>query len=229
MAVVLIFAGGAGVRMSGSEKPKQFLEAGGKPIIIHTLELFEKNDGVEAIVVVCIEGWEDFLRGLLKEFGVEKVCAIVKGGKTGQDSIYNGLCEISRRFDPTTTVLIHDGVRPLINQATITHNIECVKEHRSAITCVQTTETFMVMQNEGVTIPEREVSLMARAPQGYVLGDIMDAHNKALQEGRHDFIDSCTLMHYYGYPLQTMLGPVENIKITTPLDFEIFKAIVNKR
>lgn len=225
MNIAVIFAGGVGVRMNTKSLPKQFLELHGKPIIIYTLEHFEKHPDVDAIVVVCVEGWEAYLEKLLSKFDITKVKEIVTGGETGQDSIYKGLCA-AESLSEEANVLIHDGVRPLIDSATISENIRLVKESGSCITCVPTTETFIIKNDRGsLDIPERAVSLVARAPQSFRLIDILTAHRKALNEGRHDFIDSCSLMNHYGYAMETMLGPTENIKITTPEDFFIFRAI----
>jgi 2-C-methyl-D-erythritol 4-phosphate cytidylyltransferase len=123
--------------------------------------------------------------------------------------------------------MIHDGVRPLITEQTITDNINTVEEFGSCITCVPATETFVVSQADGsLEIPSRANSLIARAPQSFHLSDIMTAHRRAISEGMHDFIDSCTMMSHYGYTLKTIIGPMENIKITTPTDFFIFRAMV---
>ncbi len=124
-------------------------------------------------------------------------------------------------------MLIHDGVRPLITEDTITDNINKVKECSNCITCVPATETFIVKQkDDSLEIPSRENSLIARAPQSFYLSDILSAHRKAIKENRHDFIDSCTMMSYYGYKLGTIIGPMENIKITTPADFFVLRAMV---
>ena len=124
-------------------------------------------------------------------------------------------------------VLIHDGVRPLITEQTITDNINKVGECGSCITCVPATETFVVTKEDGqMEIPSRANSLIARAPQSFHLCDILSAHRKAIQQGRHDFIDSCTMMRHYGYRLGTVIGPMENIKITTPTDFFVLRAMV---
>ncbi len=225
MNTALIFAGGTGVRMTGSEKPKQFLEVNGRAIIIHTLLHFEKHPEIDKIVVVCLTGWMEYLENLLTQNNITKVAKIVEGGSTGQESIYNGLCAMARLCPEDSIVLIHDGVRPLINSELITKNIDSVRKYGSCITCVKTTETFVLKRPTGLTIAERDYSLIARAPQSFVLMDILSAHTSAKNEKRSDFIDSCTLMHHYGFPLHTELGPVENIKITTPLDFHIFEAI----
>ena len=126
MNTAVIFAGGTGKRMHSGNVPKQFLELNGKPIIIHTIEHFDKHPMIDAIVVVCIADWIDFLKGKLDEFGITKVVSVIPGGKTGQESIRNGLYEIRDKVDcdpKDTVVLIHDGVRPLINEKLITDNI----------------------------------------------------------------------------------------------------------
>ena len=228
MNIGVIFAGGTGRRMHTTSRPKQFLEYQGKPIIIYTLELFDNHPQIDAISVVCVEDWIPFLEKMLKKFEINKVCKIVPGGETGQDSIYNGLVaasEISKSND--NIVLIHDGVRPLITEQTITDNIEKVKEEGSCITCIPATETFIVTQPDGgLEIPTRANSLIARAPQSFYLKDILAAHEQARKEGRHDFIDSCSMMHHYGHKLGKVIGPMENIKITTPTDYFVFKAMV---
>ena len=228
MNIGVIFAGGAGLRMHTKSRPKQFLEYQGKPIIIYTLELFDNHPQIDAISVACMKDWIPFLEKMLKKFEISKVCRIVPGGETGQDSIYNGLLaasEISKGNDDI--VLIHDGVRPLITEQTITDNIEMVKKEGSCITCVPATETFILTQEDGgLEIPTRDNSLIARAPQSFYLKDIMTAHEQARAEGRNDFIDSCSMMHHYGHQLGRVIGPMENIKITTPTDYFIFKAMV---
>lgn len=228
MNIAAIFAGGSGVRMHTKSRPKQFLELNGKPIIIYTLELFDNHPQVDAIVVACIDSWIPFLKKMIRKFEITKVVEIVPGGETGQDSIYNALQAAERAADgKDATVMIHDGVRPLITEQTITDNINTVEEFGSCITCVPATETFVVSQADGsLEIPSRANSLIARAPQSFHLSDIMTAHRRAICEGMHDFIDSCTMMSHYGYTLKTIIGPMENIKITTPTDFFIFRAMV---
>ncbi len=225
--IAVIFAGGSGKRMNTVSKPKQFLEFRGKPIIIYTLELFDLHDEIDGIVVVCLETWIPYLKKMLKKFEITKVKAIVPGGETGQDSIYNGLECAARHFEEDSIVLIHDGVRPLIVEQTISDNIKAATEHGNCITCVPATETFMVKQQNGAfVVPSRPDSLIARAPQTFILKDILSAHEQARKDGIHDFIDSCTMMRYYGHTLHTIIGPMENIKITTPTDYFIFKAMV---
>lgn len=228
MNLAVIFAGGSGSRMHTKSRPKQFLEYNGKPIIIYTLELFDNHPMIDAIVVACVKDWIPFLEKMLKKFEINKVRKIVPGGETGQDSIFNGLSAAHDLSEgDNDVVLIHDGVRPLITEQTITDNIQKVREEGSCITCIPATETFIVNQPDGnLEIPTRADSLIARAPQSFYLKDIFAMHEKARTEGRHDFIDSCSMMHHYGYKLGKVIGPMENIKITTPTDYFVFKAMV---
>ena len=233
MNIAVIFAGGSGLRMHTKSRPKQFLDLNGKPIIIYTLELFDNHPGIDAIVVACIESWIPFLEKQLRKFEINKVVKIVPGGESGQASIYNGLCAAEAYIksknvaSEDTTVLIHDGVRPLITEETITDNMNKVAEVGSCITCIPATETLVVKQHDGsLEIPSRADSLIARAPQSFLLSDILTAHRRAIDEKKNDFIDSCTMMSHYGYRLGTIIGPMENIKITTPTDFFVLRAMV---
>lgn len=230
--IAVIFAGGVGTRMNSKEKPKQFLLVHGKPIIIHTLEHFENNADIDAIVIACVSDWIEHLQNLVYKYRIDKVKKIVPGGETGQQSIYNGLCaakEIS--CDKEAIVLIHDGVRPLINSELLTRNIRCVQEHGSAITAGIVKETIVVIDENGCVeqVPDRKFSRVAKAPQSFWLNEIFNVHQKALRDGITNAIDSCSLMQLYGCKLHMIDGPYENIKITTPDDFYTMRAILNVR
>ncbi len=232
MNIAVIFAGGTGQRMHTKSRPKQFLELNGKPIIVYTLELFDNHPDIDGIVVACLESWIPFLKKMIRKFEINKVVDIVAGGESGQESIYNGLCA-AERFSKANgggdddIVLIHDGVRPLITEQTITDNITTARAKGNCITCVPATETFVVRQSDGaLEIPDRNNSLIARAPQTFKLKEILEVDRKAMSEGKTDFIDSCTMMSHYGYYMNTIIGPMENIKITTPTDFFIFRAMI---
>lgn len=233
MNIAVIFAGGVGKRMHSKECPKQFLKIYNKPIIIHTLEYFEKHPLIDAIVISCVKEWMPYLEELIYKYRIEKVKKVVVGGETGQLSIYNGLKAAEDVANgEKAIVLIHDGVRPLINAKLITDNIESVKKNGSAITTAVVKETILVV-NEGTAtinyVPSRKNSRVARAPQSFWLNDILNAHEKALSEGKKDYIDSCTMMQEYGYDLFLVDGPGENIKITTPEDFYIMRAILEAK
>lgn len=231
MNIPIIFAGGSGTRMNTKSRPKQFLDLNGKPVIIYTLEQFDNHPEVDGIVVVCLESWISFLQKMLKKFEINKVVKVVPGGESGQDSIFKGLCAaeeyVLEQGDENAIVMIHDGVRPLITEETITENLAKVKECGSCITCAPAIETVIIDKNDGsLDIPKRSDCMMARAPQSFYLKDIIGAHRKSLQEGKSDFIDSCSMMSYYGYKLGLIQGPMENIKITTPTDYFVLRAMV---
>lgn len=233
MNIAVIFAGGIGRRMNSKALPKQFLKLYGKEIIIYTLEQFEGHYGIDGIVVACVEDWIPFLNELVKKHNMTKVRRIVPGGETGQDSIYHGLIAAQQCTDTNeeNIVLIHDGVRPLIDERTITDCIRSVQENGSAITVAPAIETVIrIDDNQQIDdVIKRSQCLLARAPQCFYLSDIIEAHGKAIKEDRHDFIDSASLMKYYGYDLSVVSGPVENIKITTPMDYYTFKALFEAR
>ena len=233
MNIAVIFAGGVGSRMHSKEKPKQFLEMYNKPIIIHTIEYFENHPSIDAIVVVCVEDWIPYFEKLLYKFRIEKVKKVVPGGATGQLSIYNGLKAAEKiAGSERAIVLIHYGVRPLINEKVITDNIASVEKHGSAITTAVVKETILVV-NDGTStidyVPSRKNSRVARAPQSFWLDEILAAHEKSLAEGETNCIDSCTMMQKYGHDLFLVDGPGENIKITTPEDFYTMRAILEAK
>lgn len=230
--VAVIFAGGTGQRMNTRTKPKQFLELYGKPIIVYTLEAFDRHNEIDGIIVVMLESWIGYTKELIRKFGLEKIKKIVPGGSSGQESIYNGLCAASEFYGENDVVLIHDGVRPLIDEETITANIRSVEEHGTAITVTAAIETITMKDETGAvgTIIDRSRCELARAPQSFRLGQILGVHNKVRQENESaGFIDSASMMKHYGYKLYTVQGKPENIKITTPSDYYIFRAMVDAR
>jgi 2-C-methyl-D-erythritol 4-phosphate cytidylyltransferase len=230
--VALIFAGGTGQRMNSRTLPKQFLEIHGKPIIIYTLEQFDHHPQIDGIIVACISDKIEYLYSLVEKFQISKVVSIVPGGETGQLSIFNALCEASNRYQSDTTVLIHDGVRPLIDQQTISKCITCIQTHGNAITTAPAVETVIISNDNKTSIEaivQRSRCDLARAPQGFKLGEILTVHKEALEAGINDSIDSATLMSSYGIKLHTVEGPSENIKITTPTDFYTFRGILDAR
>lgn len=239
MNIAIIFAGGVGSRMRTGGLPKQFLEVEGKPILVHTLDVFQRHDQIDAIVLVMVASWIDHSKGLVDEYGLDKVVRIVPGGTTGQESIYHGLLAAQELAaengcpEEQAIVLLHDGVRPVIDLELISANIEGVKLNGSAITCVPCTETVVMVNEDGsrvIRIVEREKTRIAKAPQSFYLSDILAAHKRALKLGRNDVIDSCTMMQLYGAIAPTVVpGSSENIKITTPEDYYTLEALLNLR
>jgi len=234
MNTALIFAGGTGERMNSNTVPKQFLRVHEKPVLIYTLEHFENHDDIDNICVVYLAGWVTYLKKMLKLYEITKVKWLVKGGNTAQESVFNGLSEIyaNTTKPKETIILIHDGVRPLIDGDLITKCIDSVKKYGSAVTIAPVSETIINTNSNGTIetiekIKDRSTHKFARAPQCFFLEDIYAIHKKSKENGIKGVLDSATLMQQNGHTLFTIDGPAKNIKITTPMDYYIFKALLN--
>lgn len=226
MITALIFAGGTGRRMNTRSKPKQFLEIHGKPVIIYTLEHFEYHEQIDNIVVVCIKDYIEELKGLLGRFGITKVKKIVPGGATGHDSIYLGLMAMKEFAAENDIVMIHDGVRPFINEELITLNIEAVKKYGNAITCEPVKESSIrSIDGEAILeVPPREQMYTAKAPQSFLFAAILNLYEKARADGIRS-IDSSHLCSIYHEAMHMVPSTKNNMKITEPADFYICRAL----
>lgn len=231
MNVAIIFAGGVGRRMNSGGTPKQFLELHGKPIIIHTLDVFENCPEIDSICIACHPDYLNYMQKLCKKFQITKVQWIVPGGATSQESQFHALQVVHENCPEDTVVLIHDGVRPNISADLIRDNIQGVLQHGSAISCAQATETPAEIDETGkiTDVSPREHAVIAKAPQSFFLKDIYGAHLKAQAENKGDFIDSASMLRYYGMELYSVPCRWDNIKITNPTDYYIFRAILEAR
>lgn len=233
MNIAVIFAGGTGVRMNSYAKPKQFLELHGKSILLHTIEHFEFHPDIDFIVVACLESWSGILKNELYRFGIKKVRWIVPGGGTVQQSVYNALRKIEENTELSDDdiILLHDGVRPLIDRQLISQNIESVKKYGSGITVAHQYETVATVNGEGVIdqVIDRNKVRIAKAPQSFYIKEVIKTHKKAISENKKSFIDTASLMSHYGYNLRQVIGSADNIKVTTATDFYMFKAMLDAR
>lgn len=232
MNIAIIFAGGVGKRMHAKDKPKQFLMVHGKPIIVHTVEVFQNHSEIDGIIVVCVKDWIDYMEEMKYRYRLDKIGAIVQGGETGQLSIYNGLEAAAQIYGvEKNIVLIHDGVRPLVSKKTISDNIISVKEYGNAVTCAPTKESVVLISEEGSIeeVVERNAARTAKAPESFYLKDILEASKESIEKGINNEIDSCTLMFHHGMKMHVVEGEYDNIKITTPEDFFTFRAIYDAR
>ncbi|VDN46173.1 Ribitol-5-phosphate cytidylyltransferase [Petrocella atlantisensis] len=233
MNVALIFAGGKGLRMENAERPKQFIEVEGREVIIHTLLCFEQHEEMDAIAVVCLEEWQDHLRNLIEIEGIKKVKWIVSGGETGQESIYKGLeaiyedCENPKK----SIVLVSDGVRPYVTNEAITNNLACVKEHGTSVTVAHVAEGIVEIDDHGMInrLPIRSRCMFAKAPQGFIVEELMAAHKKAIADNMTHFINSAELMNHYEHPLYVVVDSIDNLKITTQTDLFTFGEIIRRQ
>ena len=229
MNIAIIFAGGSGVRM-GAGIPKQFLEINGKPILVHTLQLFQYHDQIDAIYISVLEDYIPYVEDLAEEYHQTKVKHVLAGGATSQDSIYNALKMAESECPEDSIVLIHDGVRPYVSYDVISNNIESVKKYGNAITSTACYETIMISENgvEIDSVPPRKDTYSAQAPQSFYLKDIIAAHDvvRATPTGYEGMVDACTIIRSQNIVAHIVEGNRGNIKVTTPEDVYMFRALL---
>lgn len=223
----LLIAGGSGNRMH-QDIPKQFITVNERPVIIYTLEAFEKHPEIDAIAVVCIEGWEQVLWAYAKQFNITKLQYVVHGGKNGQDSIRNGVFELEKHFASEDIVLIHDAIRPMVSAEIISDNIRVALEYGNAVTVIPCAEAMMQTE-DGIASSgsyPRERLKRTQTPQAFHIGDLCDLHRRALAAGITNSVASCTLKIEMGEQIYFSKGSEKNIKLTTVEDIDIFKALL---
>lgn len=225
--VALIIAGGSGVRM-GQNIPKQFLTVNEKPVIIYTLEAFQKHPEIDAISVVCIDGWEQILLAYCKQFNISKLEFIINGGENGQKSICNGIFKLYESYNHDDIVLVHDAIRPLISSTIISECIKVTKEKGCAITSISCAEAMLqTVDGESSSSDYPRTNLRrTQTPQGFYIKKLYDLHVGAIERGITNSIASCTLMVEMGEKVYFSQGSEKNIKLTTVEDIDIFKALL---
>ncbi len=230
--IAIIFAGGTGQRLSNNvdSTPKQFLKINNKPIIIHTLEIFEHHPLIDKIYIAIHPDYFDYIQELVKHYYISKTTGIVKGGATGQESIYNALKLAQSQNPENSIVLIHDGVRPNITPVVIDRNIESTIKNGNAITCTYCFETILISENSinPQHVPYRKHTYAAQAPQSFYLKDIINAHEQIRKNNPNytNIVDSCTMFKTLGKTTFMVEGNRGNIKITTIEDLYILRALI---
>ena len=226
----LIIAGGTGNRMH-QDIPKQFLTVNERPVIVYTLEAFERHPEIDAIAVVCIKGWDQVLWAYAKQFNITKLQYVVPGGENGQGSIRNGVMELEQHFAPEDIVLIHDAIRPMVSAEIISDNIRVAQEKGNAVTVIPCAEAMMQTEDGTVSVGSYPRNRLKRTqtPQAFHLGEICDLHRQALEAGITNSVASCTLMIEMGRQVYFSAGSEKNIKLTTVEDIDIFRALLAAR
>ena len=229
MNYALIFAAGIGSRMK-SETPKQFLEIKGCPIIAYTLMAFDKCASIDCIIVVTLKEQVENVWRIVNRYNINKVIDIVEGGATAFESQRIGVIKVNSISKENDIVLVHDGVRPFVNSKTIDACIESVVCKGNAITVSPAAETVAITggDNKIYETARRQKCLIARAPQAFYVNDLYKAHIKALDE-KKEYIDSASMFLDQGVPLNPIIGPDENIKITTQYDYKIAKLLLGDK
>ena len=227
MNIAIIIAGGSGSRM-GQSIPKQFINVYDKPVLIYTLESFEKHPQIDAIEVVCIDGWHDVLWAYAKQFNITKLKWIVSGGKTGQESIRNGVYNLEDKCKKDDIIVIHDGVRPLIDEEILTDVILKCDKYGNAVSSMPYNEQIFIIDDEETTtkyIP-RETLRRVVTPQAYKYKMLDEAYHEAFEKeiGIYGSSYTNTMMVELGKKLYFAAGSEKNIKLTTKDNLELFKA-----
>lgn len=229
MNIAIVFAGGNGTRMK-SAIPKQFIAVNGKPILVHTLNVYQNHPQIDRIYLTVLEEYIPYVKTLLEEYKITKVKSIVPGGQTAQESIYNALKEAEKENEGNSIVLLHDGVRPYLSQDVISKNIQKVKEKGNAITCSRCHETVLLSKDRLCvdSVPIREECYSAQAPQSFYLQDIIHYHDLicASKDGYKGMVDACSIITKLGVKAYLVQGNQGNIKITTPEDIYMFRALL---
>lgn len=227
MNVAIIIAGGSGHRM-GQDIPKQFINVYDKPVIIYTLEGFQKHPQIDAIEVVCIDGWQEVLKAYARQFNIDKLKWIVSGGETGQESIRNGVYNLEDVLQKDDTVIIHDGIRPMVDDTVLTDVLLKCERYGNAVTSLPYNEQIFVTE-DGVSTTQyipRETLRRVSTPQAYKFGKLDWAYHEAFEKeiGIYGSSYTNTMMVELGEKLYFAAGSDKNIKLTTRDDLEIFKA-----
>ncbi len=226
MNIAAIFAGGIGSRMSTASLPKQFLEIHGTPLIVHSILHFQRHPQIDGIAVSILAEWREHFAQLVTQYHLTKVKWVVDGGATGQESRHRALRAIAADCPSDSVVLLHDGVRPLINAEVISENIRSVRELGPTVTSTKCTETIMSAAGKVVDeVMPRDHLYLAQAPQSVLLETALEVYDNAVAEGEDNSIDTATLLRRYGHTLHHLEGPRSNIKITTAEDFYICRAL----
>ena len=228
MNIGIILAGGIGSRMGIVDRPKQFIDVYGKPIIIHTLEAFDMHREIDAIAVVCLPEWQEDLKIWLRKYEINKVKWIVDAGKTRQKSTYNGLKAIRDDISDEDIVVVHDSARPLITNKIITDKINGAKEYKAVDTVIPSADTIIrSVDNKQIdSVPLRKELYLGQTPQSFEYGLILNAHKKANENKILDSTDDCQLVLKAGKSVNLVPGDKLNFKITTMEDLLLLKAIV---
>ncbi|MEG1847131.1 MAG: IspD/TarI family cytidylyltransferase [Lachnospiraceae bacterium] len=228
MNIALLIAGGSGQRMN-QDIPKQFINVNDRPVIVYTMEAFERHPNIDAIAVVCLEGWQEILKAYAKQFNITKLKWVFPGGKNGQGSLKSGIMGLHGVCEDTDIVVIHDAIRPLVSQEIISDNISCCIQHGSAITVVPCAEAMLLTNNResSTTMIHRDKLARTQTPQSFPLGKLVWAHEEAAHRGIADSIATCTLMIELGEEIYFSTGSEKNLKLTTTDDIEIFKALLH--
>ncbi len=227
MNAAIIIAGGVGSRMN-MDIPKQFIHIYDKPVIIYTLEGFQRHPEIDAIEVVCLSGWEETLREYAAQYGITKLKWVCTGGATGQESIRNGVYFLEDKLKDDDIAIVHDGIRPMVDSSVLSDCLRVCRLHGNGVTSTPYNEQIFRKLDEYSSreyIP-RETLRKVATPQAYRYGLLLKAYRRAFAEqiGIFGSAYTNTMMVDLGETLYFAAGSDKNIKLTSKDDLELFKA-----
>ena len=224
---VILLAGGIGKRM-GTNVPKQFLEVNRKPIIVYTIENFQRNPQIEKIVVVCVDGWEYYVKELVDEYKLTKVCWIIRGGKTGHDSIKNGVFFLKEIVEPNDFIIVHDAVRPIVPQKAIDDLLRVAHENGNSVSATVCHPPIVYTEDFKSSIRDidRDHVMLASSPQAFMFSLALRCYEQAEKENLHNTTFTSSLLIHCGERVYFAHGTTNNIKITKKEDLALFQALL---
>lgn len=225
--IALLTAAGSGTRMK-QDIPKQFMHIENKPLIVHTMEAFQTHPMVDAIIVVCLDGWHEILKAYAKQFNIDKLLYVVNGGATGQESIKNGLDELKKHYSNDDIVIVHDGNRGLVSHEVISDALSTYYQYGSAVAVIPCTEAvFEKAENGSYKEISRDNVFRTQTPHVYSLEKMLWAHDMAAKKNITNTTATCSLMNILGEETHFSKGSEKNIKVTHVEDIQLFKALLN--
>lgn len=234
MNIALIVAGGKGNRM-GQDIPKQFINIYDKPVLIYTLEGFQRHPQIDAIEVVCLDGWHDVVWAYANQFNITKLKWVISGGETSQESIKRGVYNLEGIAKDDDLIVIHDGIRPMVDETVLTDVLIVAQKYGNAVSSMPYNEQIFVVNKDDETVTEqyipRETIRRVSTPQVYKFGVLNEKYHEAFDKkiGIYGSAYTNTMMVELGETLHFAAGSDKNIKLTTLEDIDIFKAMLREK
>lgn len=226
MNIALILAAGVDPRFQ-MNVPKQFVNIYNRPVIVYTLEAFQKHNEIDAIAVVCLDGWQEMVRAYAKQFNVTKLKWVMTGGVDGQSSARIGVNALREECQLGDIIVLHDAIRPLVSEEIITDSIRVCRQYGNGVAAVRTMDNTMITE-DGMTGREsisRECVVRIQTPQAYRIDKLMELHDKAVEMGIKGGMDTSIVASQLGEVIYFSKGSDLNLKINTVEDVEMFKAL----
>ena len=235
MNYAVVLAGGIGLRMGNMEKPKQYIELDGKPIIIHTIEKFYVYPEFEKVIVLCPTQWITHTRNLIDKYlKNQDNVVVIAGGETRNETIMNAISYIEKEYglDEETIIVTHDAVRPFVTHRIIEENIKAAQQYQACDTVIPETDTILISEDKKkiTEIPDRAIMYQGQTPQSFKAKMLRELYESLSEDEKEILTDAAKICVMKGRHVELVRGEVFNIKITYPYDLDVAKSLleVNK-